>query len=251
MPIRYVSLDCAGTLIQVDWQPAVFAVDCAERVGVELDRASAESSYLRLLQTRWPHYMELNLTRDPAVCDGFWKELTRDWLEDAGVDAEWFEAIWKEAWNGLYGYESRVFSVYDDTVDGLEMLKERGVTVAALSNWDYSLHRVVELLEIRPYFKEVIASLEEGVEKPEPELFQIMLEWLGASPDEVLHVGDHPVDDVRGALNVGMRAALLERLDSPAAQEAYPYLPNVQRGEAGAPRLSSLRQLGQVLDWIG
>lgn len=236
MPIRFVTFDCAGTLIDVDWQPAVFATDCVERLGIPVDRAVAESTYSRLLQTRWRHYQQLNLTHDEDVCDRFWRELTRDWMAQSGIETRWEDAIWNEAWDGLYGPESRVFKLFDDSLDALQAIRVTGIKVAALSNWDYSLHRVVKLLKIDSMFDVVVASLEEGVEKPEPMIFKIALERLEADPSETLHVGDSPLDDVQGARNAGMKAILLDR------REQRPPSKTV---------ISDLRQLTEVLDWIG
>ena len=236
MAIRFVTLDCAGTLIDVDWQPAIFAADCVERLGIPIDRPVAESAYSRLLQTRWRHYQQLNLTRDEEICDGFWRELNHDWMTQVGLDEKWEEEIWNEAWEGLYGANSRVFKLYDDSIEALEMLRERGLKLAALSNWDYSLHRVARMLGLEPLLDVVVASLEEGVEKPDPGIFEIALERLEAKPKECLHVGDNPLDDVQGAMRAGMKAVLLDRAGSTPPSRSVIY---------------GLTQIPEVLDWIG
>lgn len=60
------------------------------------------------------------------------------------------------------------------------------------------------------YFDVIKVSGEEGVDKPEAELFYRCLQELGCQPDEVLFVGDHPVNDVEGAAAVGMRTVWVE-----------------------------------------
>jgi 2-haloacid dehalogenase len=47
--------------------------------------------------------------------------------------------------------------------------------------------------------------------KPHPVVFQRALEQLGLQPNEVLHVGDSDVDDVKGAKAAGLRVAWLNR----------------------------------------
>jgi putative hydrolase of the HAD superfamily len=86
-----------------------------------------------------------------------------------------------------------------------------GYRLIVISNWDITLRRVLRAVGIEDYFEFVFASLEEGVEKPEPGLFEIARAALGVSPAEVLHVGDDPVDDLGGAEAFGMRALLLDR----------------------------------------
>ncbi|HRK20585.1 MAG TPA: HAD-IA family hydrolase [Fimbriimonadaceae bacterium] len=233
--IRFVTLDCAGTLVRVDWQPGRFATECLESLGAVFDRGDAESTYNRILQSRWREYQELNLSRDESIGDGFWRELTQDWLAKIGLDAGFLEPTLELAHRRLYGDPSVAFCLYADTVPALIALQERGVKLAVLSNWDYSLHRVLRILGLTDYFDVVVASLEEGVEKPEPRIFEVVLERLGADPRKTLHVGDDPLDDVIGASRAGLRSAFLDR-SSP--QE----LPK---------RICDLRQIIEVLDWTG
>ncbi|HXH61298.1 MAG TPA: HAD-IA family hydrolase, partial [Fimbriimonadaceae bacterium] len=79
------------------------------------------------------------------------------------------------------------------------------------SNWDNSLHRTLEMHDLTRYFDAVVASLEEGVEKPDPRIFQIALERLGVPPESALHVGDNPVDDWQGAKSAGIKALVIDR----------------------------------------
>ena len=206
-----ITLDAAGTLIDVRWDPVRVALECAREVGLDLDAESAGGVYGHLLHSRWGHYRELNLTRDPEACDGWWSDLTRTWLERIGQDAGCLEAYEAVLMRRLYGPGSDVFLLYEDTVPCLQALKAAGHRLAIVSNWDYSLHRVVAMLGIREYFDVVIASLEEGPEKPDPALFQITLDRLGVRPEACVHVGDNPLDDLRGAQEFGMRAILLDR----------------------------------------
>ncbi|MBC8065550.1 MAG: HAD-IA family hydrolase, partial [Chlorobia bacterium] len=57
----------------------------------------------------------------------------------------------------------------------------------------------------------VVASLEYGVEKPDPRLFHVVLDHFEVDPSDVLHVGDNPLDDLEGAQGVGMRGVLIDR----------------------------------------
>ena len=41
-------------------------------------------------------------------------------------------------------------------------------------------------------------------------MFVAALEAVNVSPSEAIHVGDHPEDDVAGAINVGMQAIQLD-----------------------------------------
>ena len=101
--------------------------------------------------------------------------------------------------------------LFDDVLPTLDALDALGIRLGVISNWDYSLHRVLRAREVHHRFEFVIASLEEGVEKPHPALFELTLGKFGVLPEEALHVGDDPVDDFRGAHDVGMRSYLIDR----------------------------------------
>jgi putative hydrolase of the HAD superfamily len=211
MTPKAITFDCAQTLIRVRYDPAALAVDCAQDVGLALDADEARSLYGRLLQSSWAHYRQLNLSRDPDVCSGFWAELTEEWLRRLELPQSWVQPLMEAGDRRLYGPQSEVFSLFPDVIPCLERLKQTGTRIAILSNWDYTLHRVVESQGIGSYFEHVVASLEEGVEKPEAALFEIAASRLGLSTAELVHVGDDPIDDFQGALGAGCGAILLDR----------------------------------------
>lgn len=205
-----VSFDAAGTLIDVAWDPAAIAVESALLAGLDLpDRQGAGETYGRLLHSRWSTFQELNRQRSPEICDAFWRELGADWLRRIGQPAEAIGKVSAIADRLIFGPESKVFRLFPDTLGCLEDIKSRGVPMILLSNWDVSLHRVCEMLGLTAFFDHVIASLEEGVEKPDLGLFQIAQDRVRTSP--VLHIGDDPLADVHGARSFGWDALLLDR----------------------------------------
>jgi putative hydrolase of the HAD superfamily len=54
-----------------------------------------------------------------------------------------------------------------------------------------------------------------GLMKPNPVFFKRALEKMGLSPMEVIHIGDDPDEDVKGAESAGIRAYLLDRQKRP------------------------------------
>ena len=59
---------------------------------------------------------------------------------------------------------------------------------------------------LRSKFDVTVYSVDIGHAKPRPEPFRAALHALGLEPSEVLHIGDNERTDVRGALEMGMRA---------------------------------------------
>lgn len=205
-----VTFDCANTLVRVRWTPGGFALDCARAAGLELGPGDREA-YERLLRSRWTDYREINAQRDPSLGDAFWERLTGDWLREIGQAPTLAPKLIAAAPELLYGAASDQFTLFDDVLPTLDALEARGIRMAVISNWDYSLHRVLRALAIHDRFACVVASLEEGVEKPDARLFHLTLEQLGVAPEDAVHVGDDPLDDFRGAQDAGMTAYLLDR----------------------------------------
>ena len=59
----------------------------------------------------------------------------------------------------------------------------------------------------------------EGVEKPNPKIYEIALERAGnIAPEEALHIGDSIRKDYEPAKSIGMHALLLDRFKTPDAE---------------------------------
>jgi putative hydrolase of the HAD superfamily len=82
-------------------------------------------------------------------------------------------------------------------------LRERGLRLAVVANWDVSLHERLDELGVRYLFGAVVTSAEAGAPKPDPAIFLLALERLGAEPARAVHVGDEPLDE-QGAAAAGM-----------------------------------------------
>lgn len=232
MSLRLVSFDCAQTLVQVDWRPGQFAVECARLCGLDLDSQVASERYDRLLQTRWLEYLAINTRKEHDQCRAWWRELTASWMEVAGLPGQRLDALLEIADRRMYGPGATVFVPFEDALPTLQSLKHRGIKLAVVSNWDFSLHRVLETTGLAAMFDVVIASLEEGIEKPDPRVFSLALERAGVAAAEALHVGDDLLDDVQGARSAGMKAVLLDR--------------SLRHRRKGM--ISSLRQIEEVLE---
>ena len=211
MAVRVISFDCAQTLVEAKWDLPKVACDAAEAAGIVLDRQVAQETYTRMVGSRWPDFHQVNRLRSEDACNAFWMELTSDWLERIGQPVQLASRVVDEADRIIYGPPSQIFAVYDDVVPCLEALAANGYTLVVVSNWDNSLHRVLRHFGLSHHFAHVLASMEEGWEKPDPRLFQAMYERVGARPDEVVHIGDNPLDDVRGAKEACAGAYLIDR----------------------------------------
>ncbi len=103
------------------------------------------------------------------------------------------------------------FRPFPDVEPALGELRDRGLRLVCVSNWDISLGDVLERTGIAASLDGVVTSAAVGARKPDPKIFAAALELAGCSADEAIHVGDTPAEDVAGAEAAGIRALYLER----------------------------------------
>ncbi len=211
MTPKLVTLDAAGTLVKVRWSPGLLAQECIAKMDLPLNPQLSGDRFSEILRSRWTQYKAVNLQRSMEAGDEFWRELCADWLKDQGQSATLIDQLSETVWDTLYGPGQTFFSLYDDVLPALDRLEQTGVGLAVISNWDYSLHRILKMLGIHDRFEYVIASLEEGFEKPDACIFHLALKRFGVEPREAIHVGDDATDDHAGAQGVGMRSLLVDR----------------------------------------
>lgn len=68
----------------------------------------------------------------------------------------------------------------------------------------FQLHNF-RALGVADHFDAVLVSEQEGIRKPDPEIFRRALARLGVAAEEAVFEGDNPEADIRGAQGVGMR----------------------------------------------
>lgn len=101
-------------------------------------------------------------------------------------------------------------TVPDDVRPALDRLRGLGLRLVVISNANGTLHAAFDRLDLTSAFDLVLDSCDEGVEKPDPRLFQIGLARAGARAETTVHVGDLYHVDVVGARNAALRAVLLD-----------------------------------------
>jgi putative hydrolase of the HAD superfamily len=107
------------------------------------------------------------------------------------------------------------FTAYDDAPPALAKLRDAGIRRVVVSNWDVSLHEVLDRVGLAPVLDGVITSAEVGAGKPDPRLFERGLELAGVEAQDALHVGDTIAYDVEGARAAGIPAVLIVREGEP------------------------------------
>jgi putative hydrolase of the HAD superfamily len=137
----------------------------------------------------------------------FWSSIYETFLGELGI--EWTQHLAEvlyETFTDLSNYR-----LFDDVLDPLEALQERGLSLGLVSNFEEWLERLLESLDLIRFFDVRVISGSEGVEKPDPRIFEVALDRAGVEPKESAYVGDNVHFDIEPAQEVGMLAVLLDR----------------------------------------
>jgi putative hydrolase of the HAD superfamily len=204
--VKAVLLDALGTLVELP-PPAPALVEELAARGVEVgERDAARAIRTEIAFYRAEHHVASTVER-LAELRARCTEVLRDALPAHAREAP-------DLGGALLG--ALRFRPYPEVVATLETWRERGVRRVVASNWDVSLHEVLETTGLAPLLDGVVTSAELGVAKPDPRLLHAALELAGAAPADALHVGDSVEHDVGAARAAGVAVALVARPGEPA-----------------------------------
>ena len=131
-------------------------------------------------------------------------------LEMAGVPAS---AATADAIEELVSFNDREGAfdlVTPGAVEALTRLRQAACRLVVVSNSNGRVRRILRRTGLEPYVDLVLDSHEEGVEKPDPRIFEIALERSRADRSATIHCGDIYHIDVAGARAAGLPAVLLD-----------------------------------------
>jgi HAD superfamily hydrolase (TIGR01549 family) len=116
-----------------------------------------------------------------------------------------------------FGPEIEAIEPLPGTTETLEMLRQRGVKLALLSNCTDGAYvaTVVRRLGWNGYFDPFVVSADIGVRKPFPASFRPVLDRWRMPPGEIAMVGDSLYHDVAGAGRLGLQTIHITALENP------------------------------------
>jgi HAD superfamily hydrolase (TIGR01509 family) len=105
------------------------------------------------------------------------------------------------------------FQDFIDTLELREGAKQLLMQTAAqtklglISNFTHApvIHKSLRKVGIHSYFNAIVVSDEVGCRKPCADIFVEMLKRLQVKADEAVFIGDSPLEDIKGASDVGLR----------------------------------------------
>ncbi len=96
--------------------------------------------------------------------------------------------------------------LHEEILPMFEELKRRGYQIGLISNCYFEEAKVIRNSVLWQYFDVAYLSCEQGVAKPEEEIFYRCVAELGVNPEECLYVGDGGSCELETAEKLGMKA---------------------------------------------
>ncbi len=94
---------------------------------------------------------------------------------------------------------------YRDAEIVLSALKERGYNIGIIANQSVGTAERLEKWGLLKYINVVLSSAEEGISKPDSEIFLRALQHASCSADEAFMIGDRLDNDIYPALKLGFK----------------------------------------------
>ncbi len=196
-------LDWRGTLV-ADFPDAWWL----ERAFTVLDRVPAEGEIDRMAASLAEAAAESDLER------GCWTEDTSadrhrehnlNWFRSAHLSEEFAEALYE------LDFDPANHPFYLDVPSFLEGLRDSGTAVAVVSDIHFDLRPEFKAAGLDRHIDAYVLSFEHGVQKPDPQIFQLALDQLGVESSAAVMFGDRPSRD-GGAAQLGIVTVILPPL---------------------------------------
>lgn len=221
LPIRVVFFDAAGTLFHVRGSVAEIYLQYAVQFGFQEKAdslAAIKDAFSRAFRESPPPVFAMTEAVQLKQSERlWWFDIVHNVFYRVGMFErfdDFFDCIF-QAFEDPASWE-----LYPETNETLASLKQRGLELGIVSNFDSRLFTILRGLGIAEFFDTITISSLAQAAKPAARIFHLALDKHAADPHEALHVGDSVQDDVKGATAAGLKAVLLDREGKYSATEA-------------------------------
>jgi putative hydrolase of the HAD superfamily len=203
MRLKAVLFDAGNTVILINYAAVTKAL---AQEGFDVQEAPVREAEYRARVRIDPILAQRHSTEAPEI----FRTYVRYVFEGVGV--EWGDPA-ERAFEAIADYNRRQNlwnRPHPQAGSVLRSLRRSGLQIGMISNSDGSVERIVTEGGLRPYFSFILDSRVVGVEKPDPQIFQIALDRAAVEPGEALYIGDLYSVDVLGARAAGLDTILLD-----------------------------------------
>ena len=116
----------------------------------------------------------------------------------AGYGKEESESMAEEAFE-IYFKGRNAVTFYEGVIETLELLKN-DYSLGVVTNGNADL----QVIGIDNLFDYIFSAADLNAHKPDPVMFEAVIKRTGLRAEEICHIGDHPINDVKASLDFGM-----------------------------------------------
>lgn len=202
--IKAVIFDMYETLITLFDSPLYFGTQMASDAGIAEER----------FQETW-RAEEKNRTTGKITLEELLEKILR---ENNCFSEEKMNYILKKR---IWCKEEAFEHLHIEIIPMLRALKKKGIMIGLISNCFSEESMVIKKSILYPFFDAVCLSFDEGIQKPDPAIFERCIERLGVEVDACLYVGDGGSNELEAAQKLGMQVVqavwyLKEGINQPA-----------------------------------
>ena len=221
--VRAVFFDAVGTLIHP--QPSVGTVytSVARRFGSRLTETEITARFEAAFARQEFLDRQQGLRTSEAREWQRWRTIVGEVLEDVAHPEPCFVELFEH-----FG-QPQSWHCAPDAAEVLPELTRRGYVLGLASNYDRRLLRVVSGWSALQQLPHCIISSDIGWRKPAAAFFTALGRAVTLAPEQILFVGDDPINDYEGARSSGLHALLFDPEGS------------------GPQGMASLHRLGELL----
>ncbi len=212
-----IIFDLGNTLIYFDgsW-PEVFAdaeiamINCLSSSGLTLDEKSFTQEFHRRMMD---YYRE----RETEFIEYTTLYVLRTLLNDFGFK-DTPENLIRSSLAAFYAITQAHWKTETDAIPTLRWLRTAEYRLGLVSNAgdDSDIQVLVDQAGLRTYFDYIVSSAAAGIRKPNPRIFQLLIDRWGLPANRVAMVGDTLGADILGAHNAGIFSIwITRRADTP------------------------------------
>jgi HAD superfamily hydrolase (TIGR01509 family) len=206
-PVRAVFFDVGNTLVRINYGAIA---DHLAVLGVPVTAGTVQRAEWRARVRLDADLVAVPASRRSTETADTHTRYLRYTLEGLGITDDGLIAAVTE-WRRTYNIPIGPWNTVDpDAVPALEETRAAGFKTAVISNSNGTIRGLLDGLGLLQLVDVVLDSGEEGVEKPNPEIFRRALARTGVAASEAVYIGDLHSIDILGARSAGVQAVLLD-----------------------------------------
>lgn len=236
--IRAAFFDAAGTLFESREPIGRSYARIALQFGLDAPEDAVAASFRRAFGRAPGLAFGLGLRKDEV------RRLERRWWRDRVADT--FAPLGKfpdfdAYFDALFAYFADPHSWIADVeaAPTLQRLKDDGLKLGVISNFDYRVYRILDGLDLTRFFDSITISSEAGYAKPRREIYDAALARANVAAHDAMHIGDSEHLDFAPAAEIGMAAMLIDRTQENDG-------PTIKGRSAQICSLASVHEVAQV-----